>query len=101
VRINKAENVITMAFSEFGRRVKENGSLGTDHGTGGPMFVIGNHVRGGFYGNSPSLTDLDQAGNVKFDIDFRSVYSTVLSDWLQTDPVAVLGGSFENIGFIS
>ena len=101
VRLNKADNVLLMAFSEFGRRVRENGSQGTDHGTSGPMFVMGNAVKGGFYGESPNLTDLDRAGNTKFDIDFRSVYSTVLRDWLQTDPAAVIGGNFENIGFIN
>jgi uncharacterized protein (DUF1501 family) len=100
-RLNKANDVLVMAFSEFGRRPKENGSQGTDHGTAGPMFIMGNSVKGGLYGESPSLTDLDRAGNVKFNIDFRSVYSTVISDWLQTDPVAVLGGKFENIGFIN
>lgn len=101
VRLGKANNVLVMAFSEFGRRARENGSLGTDHGTSGPMFVMGNAVKGGMYGNSPSLTNLDRAGNTIFDIDFRAVYSTILSDWLQTDPKAVLGASFENIGFIN
>jgi uncharacterized protein (DUF1501 family) len=101
VRLNKANDVLVLAFSEFGRRVRENGSEGTDHGASCPMFIMGNAVKGGIYGESPSLSNLDSAGNTRFDIDFRSVYSTVLSDWLQTDPTAVLGGRFENIGFIN
>ncbi|MBI4851601.1 MAG: DUF1501 domain-containing protein [Acidobacteria bacterium] len=101
VRLGKADKVLVMAFSEFGRRVRENGSAGTDHGTSGPMFVMGNAVKGGLYGNSPDLTNLDSAGNTVFDIDFRAVYGTVLSDWLQTDSQAVLGSKFENIGFIN
>lgn len=101
VRLGKADSVLVMAFSEFGRRVRENGSAGTDHGTSGPMFVMGNAVKGGFYGNSPNLSNLDNAGNTIFDIDFRSVYSTILSDWLLTDPQPVLGGKFENVGFIN
>lgn len=100
-RLGKADSVLVMAFSEFGRRVRENGSAGTDHGTGGPMFIMGNAVKGGLYGNSPDLNKLDSAGNVMFDIDFRSVYSTVLSDWLQTDPQTIIGNRFENIGFIN
>ncbi|MEW6731122.1 MAG: DUF1501 domain-containing protein [Acidobacteriota bacterium] len=101
VRLNKADNVLLLAFSEFGRRPKENGSLGTDHGAPGPMFVLGNKVKGGFYGNTLNLEDLDRAGNAKFDIDFRAVYGTVLSDWLATDAASVLGQQFENIGFIT
>ncbi|MBL8150120.1 MAG: DUF1501 domain-containing protein [Blastocatellia bacterium] len=99
-RLNKADNVIVMAFSEFGRRVRENGSQGTDHGAAGPMMVIGNGIKGGLYGNVPNLSKLDNAGNLIFDIDFRSVYSTIVRDWLQADPTAVVGGNFENLGFI-
>lgn len=101
VRLGKADNVLVMAFSEFGRRVRENGSAGTDHGTSGPMFIMGNNVKGGLYGNSPDLSRLDSAGNTMFDIDFRAVYSTVLSDWLESDPQSVLGSKFENLGFIN
>jgi uncharacterized protein (DUF1501 family) len=100
-QLGKANNVLVMAFSEFGRRVNENGSAGTDHGASGPMFILGNAVKGGFYGQSPSLTNLDNAGNTKFDIDFRAVYGTIVSDWLQSDPVAILGSQFENIGFLN
>lgn len=96
-----ADNVLMMGWSEFGRRPNENGSLGTDHGTAAPMFIIGNPVRGGLYGRQPSLavTDLDAAGNMKFTLDFRSVYATILDGWLGVDSQSILGGRFENVGF--
>ena len=87
-----ADDVVTLAFSEFGRRVAENASAGTDHGTAEPLFVFG-PVKGGIVGDHPSLTDLD-AGDLKFAVDFRSVYATLLDGWLGTDASAVLGGSF-------
>jgi uncharacterized protein (DUF1501 family) len=89
-------NTLIMTFSEFGRRVKENGSGGTDHGTAEPMFLIGGNLPGGLYGAYPSMADLD-AGDLKFSTDFRSVYSTVLSDWLGADPGPVVGGSFPKL----
>lgn len=94
-----AEQVVVMQWSEFGRRPNENGSLGTDHGTASSLFVIGNPVKGGIYGNHPNLTSLDRAGNVTFDIDFRSVYGTILDGWLKVSSSQVLGATFENIGF--
>ncbi len=94
-----AEQVVVMQWSEFGRRPNENGSLGTDHGTASSLFVIGNPVKGGIYGNHPNLTSLDRAGNVTFDIDFRSVYGTILDGWLKVSSSQVLGAPFENIGF--
>lgn len=97
---NLADNTVLMQWSEFGRRPRENASFGCDHGTTSQMFIIGNPVKGGIYGTQPSLTDLDQAGNMKFEVDFRSVYATLLDDWLGTDSQAVLGSRFENIGFI-
>jgi uncharacterized protein (DUF1501 family) len=87
--------VTTMVFSEFGRRVKQNASGGTDHGTAAPMFLIGPAVRPGVFGNHPSLTDLDQ-GDLKHAIDFRSVYASVLEDWLKAPSEKVLRGSFQN-----
>ncbi|TBL70064.1 DUF1501 domain-containing protein [Paenibacillus thalictri] len=93
------DRVVTMAFSEFGRRVKENGSGGTDHGTAAPMFVLGGRVKGGLYGEYPSLTNLDN-GDLKYQVDFRSVYYTVLDDWLKGDAKAALGQIFEKINFI-
>jgi uncharacterized protein (DUF1501 family) len=89
-------NTLTMTFSEFGRRVKENGSAGTDHGTAEPMFLIGGGLQGGLYGGYPSMSDLD-VGDLKFTTDFRSVYGTVVSDWLGADPGPVIGGAFPKL----
>jgi uncharacterized protein (DUF1501 family) len=88
-----AERVALLAFSEFGRRVQENGSRGTDHGAAGAVLVAGGGVRGGVVGEHPSLVDLD-AGDLKFTTDFRSVYATVLEKWLHAPSAAVLGGRF-------
>jgi uncharacterized protein (DUF1501 family) len=79
-----------MTFSEFGRRVKENGSQGTDHGAAAPMFVLGAGCRGGVTGAAPNLTELDN-GDVRYEIDFRSVYAAMLRDWLHIDPTPVIG----------
>jgi uncharacterized protein (DUF1501 family) len=96
----KADQVLLMSFSEFGRRVQQNGSIGTDHGTAGPMFVIGSRVKGGLYGDHPSLLDLDGNRNLKWGIDFRAVYGTVLDDWVGADQTLALGSRFENVGFV-
>src|SRR5438876_2974624 len=97
-RIGRADQVAVMIFTEFGRRVEENGSLGTDHGTATPMFIIGKGVRGGFYGRPPSLTDLDD-GNMKMTTDFRRVYATMIKEWLgYDDTAAVLKGQFAPLG---
>jgi uncharacterized protein (DUF1501 family) len=88
--------VSVMTWSEFGRRPGENNSLGTDHGSAGPVFVFGTPVLGGLAGQPCSLTDLD-AGNLKFTTDFRSVYQSVIGDWLGGDPTAALGGSFPSL----
>jgi len=87
----KGSDVVVLVYSEFGRRVRANGSDGTDHGTAGPVFVLGSAVRGGLYGQQPSLTDLDN-GDLKSTMDFRDVYATVLEDVLGTDAGKVLGG---------
>ncbi|MBC8003437.1 MAG: DUF1501 domain-containing protein, partial [Opitutaceae bacterium] len=93
-RIGRADDVVVMVFTEFGRRVRENASNGTDHGTAAPMFVLGKPVKGGFYGTAPSLTDLDD-GNLKMTTDFRSVYATMLSGWMGfEDTPSVLRGKF-------
>ena len=92
-----AGRVVLMTFSEFGRRAKENGAAGTDHGTAGPMLVVGNRVAGGMYGSLPSLTKLDANGNLAVTVDFRRVYAGVLHDWLRADPATVLGGSYTPI----
>jgi uncharacterized protein (DUF1501 family) len=85
-----ADRIAILVWSEFGRRVAENASGGTDHGTAAPMFLIGQGVRGGVYGAYPSLTELDD-GNLRMSTDFRSVYATALSDWLGLDPTAIMG----------
>jgi uncharacterized protein (DUF1501 family) len=95
-----ADRVVLMTWSEFGRRPNENASLGTDHGTASVQMVVGNPIRGGVYGEQPSLSDLDSAGNIKFKVDFRSVYATVLDKWLGADSKAILGAQFENVGFL-
>ena len=85
--------ILLMTFSEFGRRVAENANGGTDHGAAAPMFVLGGKVKPGLYGKSPSLTDLDR-GDLKFNTDFRSVYGTVLDQWLKAPSQVVLGSKF-------
>jgi uncharacterized protein (DUF1501 family) len=97
-----ADKVLMLQWSEFGRRPDENDSFGTDHGTAAPLLVIGNAVSGGLYGQQPSLavTDLDDAENMKFAVDFRSVYATILNKWLLGDARQVLGRDFENVGFL-
>src|SRR5207245_1431608 len=82
------------------RRVQFNGS-GTDHGTASSLFVIGNKVRGGLYGQQPSLTDLDRNGNLKVQVDFRSVYASVLDSWLKADSKQILGAQYENLGLFA
>ena len=96
----KADNVVIMTWSEFGRRVEENGSQGTDHGTAAPLFVLGNPVNKGIYGEPPSLSSLDQNGNLKYTLDFRSVYATVLDRWMGASSKDVLGGSFGTQNFL-
>ncbi|MDN5762316.1 MAG: DUF1501 domain-containing protein [Microlunatus sp.] len=88
---DRGRQVVTAVYSEFGRRVTANASDGTDHGTAGPVFVLGRGVTGGFYGAEPSLTDLD-SGDLKAGMDFRSVYASLLDSVLGTDPGAVLNG---------
>lgn len=88
--------VLTMTFSEFGRRIAENGARGTDHGEASPLFLIGGGVKGGVYGASPDLSSTNM-GNLRYTTDFRSVYATVLERWLGRPSNAVLGGSFEKI----
>jgi uncharacterized protein (DUF1501 family) len=88
-RIGRGDDVVVMVFSEFGRRVAENTSLGTDHGTAGPAFVIGKPVLGGHYGRVPSLTDLDD-GNLKYTTDYRRIYSTLIQGWMGHDQAATI-----------
>jgi uncharacterized protein (DUF1501 family) len=91
---DNGDRVLVMSFSEFGRRVAENASDGTDHGTAGPIFLAGNKVKAGLIGEQPSLTDLDN-GDLKHHTDFRQVYATVLEDWLACESESVLGGQYK------
>lgn len=94
------DEVVIMTWSEFGRRPDSNASGGTDHGSAGPMFLIGNQVIGGLYGEPASLTDLDKK-NLKFTTDFRSVYATVLEKWLGAPTEEILGGRYPIIPMLS
>lgn len=102
VNMGVADDVLLMSFSEFGRRVRENGSSGTDHGTSAPMFILGNPTIAGLYGEHPGLdtNSLDNNGDMLHNVDFRSVYSTVLESWLGVDPADILGARYENLGFV-
>ena len=95
-----SDNVVMLVFTEFGRRVHDNGS-GTDHGSGGAAFVIGDAVKGGLYGEYPSLDD-DKLleGDLHFNNDFRGLYSTLLEDWLGLDAQPIVNGKFEKLGFL-
>jgi uncharacterized protein (DUF1501 family) len=94
-----AERVLLLAFSEFGRTVKENASAGTDHGTAGPVFLFGPRLRPGLAGAMPSLTDLEE-GEPRMTVDFRRVYATVLEDWLGVKARVALAGSFAPLPLI-
>ncbi len=97
----KDKDTVILMFSEFGRRIRDNGA-GTDHGSGGVAFVIGGDVNGGFYGDFPSLRDDDQLeGDMRFNNDFRLTYSTILDRWLGLDPVPITNGNFEQFDFVS
>ena len=93
------DDVLTMVWTEFGRRPQENAQSGTDHGSAVPMFLIGNSVNGGFHGEPPSLTSLDN-GNLRFTTDFRSVYATVIEAWLQASSADILGAQFPQLDLL-
>lgn len=95
-----ADRVVVMGFSEFGRRVAENASAGTDHGKGSVMFALGAGVRGGVHGSSPDLEDLSE-GDIKYRQDFRGVYAEGLQKWLGLDARSVLGGDFGGPGWVA
>jgi len=96
-----SDNVTLLFFSEFGRRIVDNGS-GTDHGAAGVAFAVGEHVKGGLYGEYPSLElgSQEEGGNLKFNLDFRSVYTTLLEDWFSLDAKAIIGSSHEKVNFL-
>jgi len=100
-QLDKSDNVTLFFYSEFGRRAMDNGS-GTDHGTGGVAFVLGDHVKGGLYGEYPSLepNKLEDGGNLQWQVDFRSAYTTLLDRWMGLDAKAIVGGNFEGLNFI-
>ena len=95
-----ADNMTLLVFTEFGRRVHDNGS-GTDHGSGGVAFVIGNNVKGGLYGEYPSLDESKLLeGDLHFNNDFRGLYSTLLENWIGIDAKTIVGGNFEKMDLI-
>ncbi len=97
---NLLDDVLIMAFSEFGRRVKQNASNGTDHGTANNVFLIGNQLKkNGFYNAAPNLLDLDK-GDLKYEIDFRRIYATLLDDWLEADASNILNGRFDKLSLL-
>jgi uncharacterized protein (DUF1501 family) len=91
--------VLTMCFSEFGRRVQQNASGGTDHGTAAPMYFVGDMIKPGLLGDHPSLTDLDD-GDLKYNVDFRSVYTAVLEDWMGAPSEKILGKAYKKAKII-
>jgi uncharacterized protein (DUF1501 family) len=93
------DRVVVMTFSEFGRRVAENASGGTDHGAAAPLFVLGGGIRPGLYGKQPSLTQLDR-GDLIHTTDFRSVYATLLEGWLKAPSRSILHGEFPTLSFL-
>ena len=98
---NASDEVMLLMFTEFGRRIGDNGS-GTDHGAGGIAFVMGEHVKGGIYGEYPSLepSQQEEGGNLKYSMDFRSIYTTIVEDFYKMDPQPIVGGSFEKVSFL-
>ncbi len=95
------KDTVVLLFSEFGRRIRDNGA-GTDHGSGGVAFVIGGDIEGGFYGEFPSLEEDKQVqGDMAFTNDFRGTYSTILDRWMGLDPVSITGGNYEQFNFVA
>ena len=100
IKEGKLDDVMVMTFSEFGRRAKENGSKGTDHGSGAPVLLVGGKVKPGLVGKHPPLGDLD-FGNLRHDIDFRQVYAAILDKWLGVKSKDVLGGDFKPVDILA
>jgi uncharacterized protein (DUF1501 family) len=95
------EDTLILTFSEFGRRVKQNAANGTDHGAANNVFIIGKNLnKAGFYNNLASLNDLDTNGDLKYEIDFRSIYATILSKWLNVSTDGILQSGPKNLNFI-
>ena len=99
-----ADRTLAMTFSEFGRRVEENGSRGTDHGTSAPLFLAGPAAQGGFWGDDPDLSVLDRTGNLAHGVDFRQLYASVIQDWFGLDAAvaaSVLGGTYDPLPVVA
>jgi len=97
---NQSDDILILVFSEFGRRVKDNGN-GTDHGSGGVAFLIGDSVDGGHYSDYPSLQEKDLIeGDLAYNIDFRSIYTEILEGWLQVDAMPIVNGRYDTLGFL-
>ena len=94
------KRTLTMTFSEFGRRVAENASRGTDHGEAAPVFLVGGGVKGGLYGTQPSMDNLDN-GDIKFTTDFRSIYATVIEKWFGRPSAGIIAGSFPTLTMLA
>jgi uncharacterized protein (DUF1501 family) len=94
------ERVVVLLFSEFGRRLKENASNGTDHGAAAPVLLAGRPVKGGLIGPPPNLSKLDEGGDPSFTTDFRDVYATLLGRWLAVDPEPILGRCASSLAFL-
>ena len=96
-RIGRAKDVTLLVFSEFGRRVPENTSLGTDHGTANHVYLVGQGVKGGHHGQAPNLNALNAEGNVVHTTDFRRVYASVMENWMGANSQALLNGRFDTL----
>jgi uncharacterized protein (DUF1501 family) len=95
------EDTLILTFSEFGRRVKQNAANGTDHGAANNVFIIGKNLKkAGFYNNLASLDDLDTNGDLKYEIDFRSIYATILSKWMKVSPEGIIQSNPKTLNFI-
>lgn len=95
------KDTLILTFSEFGRRVKQNAANGTDHGTANNVFIIGESLKKkGIYNEAPNLTDLDENGDLKYTIDFRQIYATILNKWMQVDDKTILNESFKPLTFL-
>jgi uncharacterized protein (DUF1501 family) len=100
--IGAFDRVMIMTFSEFGRRLTENGSRGTDHGAAAPMFLVGSKMKSGLFGAEPSLAPADlNDGDIQYNTDFRSVYASLLQNWLKTPSVPILGKQFDTLPILA
>ena len=95
------KDTLILTFSEFGRRVQQNAASGTDHGAANNVFIIGKNLKKqGFYNEAPNLINLDKNGDIKYTVDFRSIYATILDKWLEVDDATILNKSYSKLGFI-